>query len=80
MSEIDADAPPATRAPSRADTRGWGPWRQDWYSICSAHQHGGPEDDCRLCRAGKWRNRWRHFLGHCVYKISPRLWRWWANR
>ena len=61
-------------------TRGWGPWRRDWYSICSAHQNGGPDDECSRCRAGLWRNRWMHALGHVVYKLSPRLWRWWVNR
>jgi hypothetical protein len=64
----------------RLAVRGWGPWRQEWYSICSAHQNGGPDDECQLCRAGLWRNCWRQFFGHIVYKRWPRLWRWWANR
>lgn len=59
-------------------TRYWGPFRQDWYSICSKHQSYA--ENCYLCEVGQWRNRWGRKFGNLVYQISPRLWRWWANR
>ena len=36
-------------------TRGYGPWQQDWYSICSRHHKYDP--NCRLCQKGQWVNR-----------------------
>src|SRR6478736_1833567 len=63
---------------NRLPTRGWGPWRYDWYSVCSKHRHHDP--DCRLCDCGSWVNNWWHLAGSLVYKVAPNLWRWWANR
>jgi hypothetical protein len=60
------------------DTRGWGPWRKDWYSVCSKHRV--TQDDCGMCNAGHWVNNWVHLAGGFVFKVSPRLWRWWVNR
>lgn len=57
---------------------GWGPFRRDWYSICSMHSVYDLE--CNLCQKGHWHNAWRVFAGHIVYKAVPDLWRWWANR
>lgn len=62
----------------RLSARGWGPWRREWYSICSAHSVDA--DRCPRCAVGVWKNAWAVALGHCVYKAFPRLWRWWANR
>jgi len=59
-------------------TIGWGPWRQDWYSTCSRGRGHSPT--CPACRVGNYVNRWRHFVGHCVFKMAPWLWRWRANR
>lgn len=59
-------------------TRGWGPWRQDWYSICSAHMK--PQTDCPNCQAGQWINTWNHALGGIVYRLHKPTWLWWANR
>ena len=61
----------------RLRSRRWGPFRQEWYSICSGHFYFNP--DCPRCQAGEWRNVWRHEIGHFVYTSSPDLWRWWAN-
>ncbi len=59
-------------------SQGWGPWRQVWYSICSHHQPFDPE--CRLCKRGQWVNHWGNVLDGVFYKLTPKLWRWWANR
>jgi len=59
-------------------TLGWGPWRKDWYSICSAHRNY--DSECHLCAAGHYCNKWKLFLWHIVFKISPKLWQWWANQ
>jgi len=59
-------------------TRGWGPFKENWVSICSMHYEY--QSTCELCRAGYWHNNLRWWLGHQVYKYTPRLWRWWVNR
>lgn len=59
-------------------TRFSGPFRQEWYSICSRHQHYSAS--CGLCQTGQWRNVWRQAAGSWVYDRSPALWRLWANR
>lgn len=60
-------------------TRGWGPWGQEWYSICSKHmmhRHA----DCGLCQKGRWVNVWATTCSSVVYRLAPKLWIWWANR
>ena len=59
-------------------TRGWGPWKHAWASICSAHYDY--DEGCRLCQKGHWFNYWSWCLGHLVYMVSPSLWRWGTNR
>lgn len=59
-------------------TRGWGPWRAEWYSICSAHQRY--DKGCERCEAGSWVNTWGLAVSHFVFRYWPRLWLWWANR
>ena len=66
------------KAHAKLDTRGWGPWRAHWYSLCSAHRARVP--NCTLCSHGLWRNYWRWCISHAVFKISPRFWCWWVNR
>lgn len=59
-------------------TRRWGPFRQEWYSICSKHsQH---KESCHMCQAGQWINVWKHHIGAAFFRVSPTLWRLWANR
>jgi len=58
--------------------RYWGPFREVWLSVCSTHQN--PRDTCRRCQAGQWRNLWRMRVSSRFFKLSPRLWRLWANR
>jgi hypothetical protein len=62
----------------RLRSRGRGLFRQEFYSICSMHSK--PQDDCDCCNAGSWRNVYATMLSHTFYKVSPFLWRWWANR
>jgi hypothetical protein len=54
------------------------PFRQQWFSLCSTHYNG--KIGCNRCHAGQWLNTTGHFFGHWIYKLFPRLWRWWANR
>lgn len=51
-------------------------WR--WYSICSSHQ--GHEAGCERCATGVWVFEPIAKLSRLFYRISPSLWRWWANR
>lgn len=62
---------------SKLETKGWGPWRSDWYSLCSAHQQ--LNNNCYLCSAGYWQNRYMQKFSGAVYIICPKLWIWWAN-
>lgn len=59
-------------------TRGRGLRRQEWYSICSAHQEY--KEDCERCNCGTWSNVWRVHFSNLVYKIAPGFWIWWVNR
>lgn len=58
-------------------TKGWGPFRSDWYSICSAHYEYN--DSCRMCQAGGWINTWKQKFETIIFKHNPELWMWWAN-
>ena len=58
-------------------SRGWGPWREEFYSL-----HSNPRliaEDVEH-RFGVWHNVWSHRVGSVVFRVSPALWRWWANR
>ena len=59
-------------------TKGWGPWRYEWYSLCSAHRDS--IITCRMCTAGSWENVWRTKMSQFVFAVAPDLWRWWVNR
>lgn len=63
---------------SMVRSRGWGPWRCDWYSICS--RHGRWRSDCPLCQSGQWVNRWARVGGGIVCRVCPRFLVWWVNR
>lgn len=62
----------------RPQTRRWGPFRQEWYSICS--QAWGHDENCPRCAAGHWVNVWAHAVESVFYKMFPGVWRWWVNR
>lgn len=61
-------------------TKGWGPLRAEWYSICSAHQRASPDSPCPRCQAGEWTNCWGQNIDHVIYKAAYPLWHWWHNR
>lgn len=54
------------------------PFRQTWYSLCSAHQDY--KKACACCNAGMWAYDVPHFFGSIVYAVAPGLWQQWANR
>lgn len=60
------------------EVRGFGPWKQEWYSICSRHLHR--DNTCNLCQVGSWENVWKLKLSQTIYKCCPNLWKWWKNR
>ena len=62
----------------RLKSRGRWLFRQEFYSICSMHFES--QDDCNMCNAGSWKNVYAVKLSHILYKVSPSLWRLWANR
>jgi hypothetical protein len=57
-------------------SRGWGPWRQEFYSF-----HSSPrlqrEDAGR--EFGSWRNVWVAKFSRFVFARWPDFWRWWVN-
>lgn len=59
-------------------SQNWGPFRQDWYSICSRHLEY--RSDCDLCQSGVWLNHWIHICSHTFYILFPQTWKWWVNR
>src|SRR5277367_4066805 len=67
-----------TPTEGRFPTECWGPFKYQWYSICSAHN--GQVEDCSRCMVGEWINCWAHEIGSFIYNHDPILWRWWANR
>lgn len=58
--------------------RGFGPFRQTWLSICSAHQV--PDESCRLCAIGSWSNDWARAASGLLFRLWPKLWIRLANR
>lgn len=59
-------------------TKGWGPWKKTWFSVCSAHQKYKAE--CPLCNTGSYLTAWRNWLSSYIYERFPRFWRHWMNR
>jgi hypothetical protein len=57
-------------------TWGWGPFRYDWYSICSKMYN----PDCKTCKAGRWVHKWTKEVDSFIYRRHYRLWFWWHNR
>lgn len=62
----------------KGDRIGWGLWRRDWYSICSAHQES--QEDCDLCMSGSYVWYITHLINSLIYKLCPNLWIWWSNK
>lgn len=59
-------------------TRGFGPFTQDFYSVCSTHRE--EQDGCSRCAIGTWKYRIVQKVEDQLFLMSPRLWRVWANR
>ena len=58
-------------------TKGWGPWKYEWYSVCSAHQN--PHDNCVCCQAGDWQNSYKQYIISYIYERNYNIWFKWAN-
>lgn len=63
--------------PTRLKSKGWGPWKYEWYSICSMHYYH--KASCKLCRAGNWVNVYEHAIISYICKVNYPLWYWWVN-
>jgi len=67
-------------------TFGWGPFRYEWYSICSGHSTNTDGNyyffdvDCPRCVCGRWINCWLHVVGSLVHDHAYTIWYWGANR
>ena len=57
-------------------SRGWGPWRQEFYSF---HSNISAMDADISHEFGTWTNVWTRRFGHFVYVRWPDLWRWFIN-
>ena len=64
---------------SKSYSRYWGPFRQEWYSICSAHQYGSPYSDCDLCKCGRWVPVVDHMISQYFHNNHYKLWYWYVN-
>jgi hypothetical protein len=59
-------------------TKGWGPWKQEWYSVCSAHLNY--DSTCPRCLCGAWAFVWKVHVNNLTFKFFPKLWIWWINK
>lgn len=57
--------------------RYWGIFKQEWYSVCSAHVD--VKHDCPTCFVGFWHNIILLKIGHYLHENHYRLWYWWNN-
>lgn len=68
----------------RLKSKGWGPWKQKFYSVCSSHCI--PIDTCHRCNTGMWMNvrlnkvsqyferHWYSLWFICVNRSRHTLW------
>lgn len=67
-------------------SKGWGPFRYEWYSICSGHgvnvdgNYYSFDTSCDRCVAGHWVNCWMHEVDSFIHDHAYPLWYWWTNR
>jgi hypothetical protein len=66
------------KKPKGIRSRYWGPFKQEWYSICSAHQ--GFDPSCPRCQAGHWRSVVVQAIDSTVHRFAYPVWFWWHNR
>jgi hypothetical protein len=62
----------------RLRTRFWGPFKQEWFSICS--NHSCYDAMCPRCQAGQWINVVVRMIDNFVYVRHYKIWFWWHNR
>jgi len=55
-------------------SRRFGPFKQEWYSICSKHMVY--DKNCNMCNAGVWCNVWKNNLSKFIFKYFPKFWHW----
>lgn len=55
-------------------SRGWGPWRQEFYSF-----HSNPTLAATDREFGTWSNVWVRKMSAAVYARWPDFWRWWVR-
>lgn len=58
-------------------TRGWLFWKQEWYSICSAHLRHDPT--CPRCTTGTWINVWGGAIMSFFHNYIYWFWYWIVN-
>lgn len=61
---------------AKLKSKGWGPWKYEFYSVCSAHHSN---DNCSTCQVGSWINCYAHIITTYIYERNYALWFWWAN-
>jgi hypothetical protein len=54
-------------------TRGEGPLKEEWYSICSMHHER--DENCDMCNCGKWINVEEQKKEHELFERNPEEWR-----
>ena len=59
----------------RLPTRYWGPFRQEWYSLSSDPNAGGPETGF-----GMWISVYKQWIDHQFHDHIYPIWYWWHNR
>lgn len=59
-------------------TRGWGPFKQTFYSACSKHRVWNK--DCNTCQKGRWYTNLTSKLSSILFKVSSGIWRVIRNR
>jgi len=57
-------------------SKGWGPWRREFYSLYSNPK--SQEEDINH-EFGVWHNVWLGKISSIVYKVSPKFWVWTIN-
>jgi hypothetical protein len=63
-------------------SRYWGPFKQEWYSLCSGcstYDGGGPDSKCPRCASGMWIGVVHHKISQFFYCHFYSVWYWWQN-
>jgi hypothetical protein len=57
---------------------GWGLWKKEWLSYCSAHHVWN--EGCPICQMGCWHSIAAMKVGIWLYRMSPLVSNMWDNR